>query len=108
MIIVRASTTVSVPIREVGGLWAAYVTRRLADRGSTPDEWLHRDNAEGLTAEGDVIFEPTTSTSTRVTLSVELDLVAEDEDAGDQVCDAYGREQRHLERFRDFAEERIG
>jgi hypothetical protein len=75
-------------------------------RSHVPDEWLHKDNAEGVVAQGDVMFEPVTTARSRVTRSVELDLQPGTDDIGEQVEDAAAREQRHLARFRDLAEER--
>lgn len=106
MIIVRATSVVDVPIEHAARLWSAYVEHRLMDRGFVPDEWLEIDNACGVMGDGDVGFERVSVARTRVTLSVELALQLSDTQAGDEVEAAHGRAERHLTRFRDFAETR--
>ena len=80
--------------------------RRLSDRGFVPDEWLVKDNACGVSGSGDVTFEPVSAARTRVTLSVQLDLLPSDAATGPEVEDTYRRAVAHLDRYRDFAEMR--
>jgi hypothetical protein len=106
MIVVRSSTVVDVPIEQAGHHWADFVRQRLSDRNFVPDEWLVKDNACGVFGSGDVTFEPVSVARTRVTLSVQLDLLPSDAATGPEVEETYRRAVAHLDRYRDFAEMR--
>ena len=106
MIVVRSSTVVDVPMEQAGRHWADFAPRRLSDRNVVPDEWLVRDNACGVLGSGDVTFEPVSVARTRVTLSVQLDLLPSDAATGPEVEETYRWAVAHLDRYRDFAEMR--
>jgi hypothetical protein len=107
MIVVRHSVVVDGPVGQAGHLWAEFVSRRVSDPTFAPDEWVRVDNACGVMSEGDVHFESVSVARTRVTLSVKLDLQPSDPSTGPEVEEAYRRAVAHLDRFHDFAAERI-
>jgi hypothetical protein len=104
MIVVRSSTAVDVPLDQAGRHWADFVRQRLSDRNFVPDEWVVKDNACGVSGNGDVAFEPVSIARTRVTLSLTLDLSPSDPAAGPEVEETHRRAVAHLNRYRDYAE----